>query len=1254
MARLRKRLFLFGTIAVVGVLIGFIACAPYLLSTPWGTKQLVRFVEKTYGVTIQLDHLYLSWLGGQRVDKLTIEKEGFFHLLCPLIQTEGSLWNVVRRRGAMGKTIAHQPQLTLYAASHHGAKRQQPVWRHFQGDLTIDRARLALARNKEPPLTMTISSLAITTLTAHHTLRIKGEGKGEAHLLTGAFSLDVERKGAQWQGSFGITSFPVEPFYPLFQPFLSKVEFLFLQSLGKTLDLRLAMVPEDTATTRVECTLTTPYVRANIALTQQGSLWTLKEPGNLQWLLTPSFINPLAHALPTAASLQENALLGVSIKRAQLDFSPSSQPHILAAETTCTLERTSLLIADQPFSLSTLTLDAKKTTSHEPLSLTLATRFRASALPETELNLKAALRTSPTRWKLATLQLFLRNGPLPFIDHLALFDTALTPWLGQTVTATLTWDVDKQLNMTASTPQVALAPTTLVWDRSIQLKAPTTLTWTVAPSLASQLVQPLALSLQINALTLPFKKQKGVSWKHARFNLSFNVPTVAYSDVFTLGPLTASDLAGHLTSQGKGNAQLTASSRLAFAPHTTGAALMGVNGNASLTSLLTWDRGLNAPSFLFHLASSHLDLNLEGHLARNRLTLDRPADLALTLEPSWVNPLLASHTIDLSLTKSSQATFALKQLTFPLRLGGQEKWQGKLACQIPTLELLAKAAAYPFTCKNLILLLSQDKQCDLRLETTLITATEREGNIDLNGSYSPLSEWTLRCHHCPTPLASALMLRNNTLPALVGSTFDLSLNYLKKGDRSQITFDATSPLLTCSGSLNERQTVVSNGRTPLQFTWQMTDAGFNALRSLRDAHTPLPFTLEKGGTLTGHIDTFSVPFNSFNFYETTCTATLSLSKLVLKPKRASPTTAIDTLDIDVRKQKPGGMLTFALTSDVSSSEEKTGTLRSRGQLDRLWTPAGAFNTHDPTASIETTLSQFPTLAAEALCHLAFAHTPPLALFLGEHLSATVEVAFQDKQGTFDGQLSASACTADLGGRFSNGLLTLSRPLTAQLTITPALNEMLATTSAITIVSLSEPLTLFIAPKGFSVPLADLHLRSTQIAQGQLNFHRVVCRNQGSASDLGEVFKLNPFSSSLISLWFAPMDFTLQRGIMAIARTEILYNQAYQVALWGGIDYNKRFVSMFLGLTAQSLQAALNIGGLSSNYVLAIPIQGPFGNVKLDKKAATSKIALLIARKQIAPRAGPWGSVFGALGDLADDQSNIPPARPPFPWQTTSP
>jgi len=150
------------------------------------------------------------------------------------------------------------------------------------------------------------------------------------------------------------------------------------------------------------------------------------------------------------------------------------------------------------------------------------------------------------------------------------------------------------------------------------------------------------------------------------------------------------------------------------------------------------------------------------------------------------------------------------------------------------------------------------------------------------------------------------------------------------------------------------------------------------------------------------------------------------------------------------------------------------------------------------------------------------------------------------------------------------------------------------------------------------------------------------------AEVGGLFKSE--SKGNVSLWFAPAGFNMNRGKMYVERTEILYNKAYQVCLWGNIRFPKRYVAMTLGLTAQALRSALSIKGINDNYVLKVPVEGPFGNVEIDTGAATGKIALLVARKQIAPKAGIWGPVLGPVGDLADDQSDVPPPKTPFPWQ----
>jgi len=227
---------------------------------------------------------------------------------------------------------------------------------------------------------------------------------------------------------------------------------------------------------------------------------------------------------------------------------------------------------------------------------------------------------------------------------------------------------------------------------------------------------------------------------------------------------------------------------------------------------------------------------------------------------------------------------------------------------------------------------------------------------------------------------------------------------------------------------------------------------------------------------------------------------------------------------------------------------------------------------------------------------------------------------------------------------------LQKPLQATLIITKQMNRSLAQTSNVVITSMQNPITLFVHNKGFSIPLKELNLRNARLSHGMIDFGQITCQNTGNASDVGDIFKMEIERTNQISLWFAPMDFMISRGMMQVDRTEILYNRAYQIALWGDVDFNRRYVDMILGLTAQSLQVALGIRDLARDYVLQVPVEGPFGNVQINKGAATTKIALLLARKKlVTPESGIWGSVLGAIGELTDDQSSVPQAKPPFPW-----
>jgi hypothetical protein len=111
-----------------------------------------------------------------------------------------------------------------------------------------------------------------------------------------------------------------------------------------------------------------------------------------------------------------------------------------------------------------------------------------------------------------------------------------------------------------------------------------------------------------------------------------------------------------------------------------------------------------------------------------------------------------------------------------------------------------------------------------------------------------------------------------------------------------------------------------------------------------------------------------------------------------------------------------------------------------------------------------------------------------------------------------------------------------------------------------------------------------------------------------------------------------------------------FASSLDIATWGNVDLPRQRVDMILGLTAQSLEAALGINWLQPQYVLKVPMKGPFKQVKIGTDKALAKLGLILARKQIKPKAGGWGDVIDAIGGIADDQSDVPPPKRPFPWE----
>jgi len=511
----------------------------------------------------------------------------------------------------------------------------------------------------------------------------------------------------------------------------------------------------------------------------------------------------------------------------------------------------------------------------------------------------------------------------------------------------------------------------------------------------------------------------------------------------------------------------------------------------------------------------------------------------------------------------------------------------------------------------------------LSIEDSTLTAKIglEKGTIDLLAKYP--SRIRARFDQISTQIADSFFQMNGTLTPMIGSSFDCGFD-LRSGQMIEV--DLKSPYLKVSGAfkISDKLELRSN-RSPLKIEWNVSEEGLAAYKKWRKIPNQTTFAFKDRADVDLSVSPLSIPFD-FNLYHALFDANLKIDSL---------------FEFSLSKASaPGGAVSFEMDGSVDG-----GKIKGKGMLENILTEKGVLNLDDVTASIQAKINHLPTVFLDPL---SSSDLPPSA-FLGERLNASFDAQLIKDNGKLNIDIDATNCRASLDGTIGNGILYLNEPLKAAMTISPKMNEILSRDAKLAVAAMQSPFALIISDKGFSVPIKSLTLKNTTLSYGMLDFGQIACRNTGSASDVSGLFKIGG-SQEMVSLWFAPMEFNISRGLMNVQRTEILYNNAYQVALWGGINFNRRYVDMVLGLTAQSLRAALGISGLDSSYVLQVPVTGPFGNVKVDTGAASSKITWLLARKQIIPRAGVWGQVFGALGDLADDQSNVPPPRPPFPWQ----
>ena len=285
-----------------------------------------------------------------------------------------------------------------------------------------------------------------------------------------------------------------------------------------------------------------------------------------------------------------------------------------------------------------------------------------------------------------------------------------------------------------------------------------------------------------------------------------------------------------------------------------------------------------------------------------------------------------------------------------------------------------------------------------------------------------------------------------------------------------------------------------------------------------------------------------------------------------------------------------------------------GTVTVNGALAGLVDNTGNLNPAGAASDIKVDANDLPVSLLDILADT----DTMLASVLGDRMkiTGTAKMNLAKKNGPFDLVTTSPLSSAKLDAAMVDGVLRLKEPAIAKLEVSPALAKYtLAKMNPLLshAVSADRPVTFTVQKENFAVPVEPYDVKGIEVGEAKAEFGTVTLENSG-------------LLQALLAL------------LRTYGRTDIILDNRVSVATWGNIDLVRDQVHMVLGLPAETLRKVLNIKGLSPDYVMQIPVEGPTGSPKANWEKAGRDIALLLTGGRLEKKLPGAGTLLqGILG-----------------------
>jgi hypothetical protein len=562
----------------------------------------------------------------------------------------------------------------------------------------------------------------------------------------------------------------------------------------------------------------------------------------------------------------------------------------------------------------------------------------------------------------------------------------------------------------------------------------------------------------------------------------------------------------------------------------------------------------------------------------------------------------------------------------------------------------------------------QKQILQMNSQLTLSENSQRKGEgksvLEVREFFSPSPIWKVVAdgQDLSLPLLEKLLHQKEMLSSLLGPSLKFHLEVEKEIAR----LNATSENLNVHGGVlgwKNQQLELLEG--PLEIYFTLTDESFSNVDCfIDDPEKRGAFKLSQPSVLALTVSKLKMPLcENLSWKDVELVADGGMDRFSFQEKASGQIVKLENLLVKVEKNQLSAPLSFQACSKVST--KNSGGKIQEGNLSASGVLTETDDLKNPSIELSLDATQFPASILDLFAHLT--NQQSVAPLFGETLEAKAHIQLVNGSGPLELNVRSPNTRFSVVGAVKNGILTLSEPVHGQMLMTEEVSQVFlkdVNPLSITAIWSSSPLTIEIASNGFSLPLHEW--KRLSLSHAKIELGRLLCKNEGAFKAALNLLKSKDLAKDkTLQLWFAPMELSIQEGVVSMERTEILVAETFEIAIWGTIDLLQEYVDMTLGLTAQCLNKAFGIQNLPPDYVMHVPMKGKMNNVQVNTSAATAKVGTLLLWQQnfgstgsdnqgLIPGLGGFGDIIGKLATLPDKSAYTPPAKHPFPWELYKP